>query len=66
MNAVEDSGELRRGDFRDPCEVLIQWESWTCVGCVHAVYVFNAAYCERDRQYGRRCQFYREVECGER
>lgn len=24
---------LRRGDYRDPCEVLIRRESWTCVGC---------------------------------
>lgn len=56
--------ELRRGDFRDPLEVLIRDESKTCAGCVWVAVAFSAAYCGRNRQYGRRCGEYREVENG--
>lgn len=52
--------ELRRGDFRDPLEVLIRQESRTCAGCVWVDVAFNAAYCRRGRTYGRRCCDYRE------
>ena len=57
---------LRRGDYRDPLEVLIRAESKTCAGCAYVGVVFNAAYCERGRQYGRRCVDFRELESGER
>lgn len=52
--------ELRRGDFGDPCEVLIRRESRTCAGCAWVAVAFNAAYCGRGHQYGRKCGDYRE------
>ncbi len=62
--ASNEAVELWRGDYRDPCEVLIRRESWTCAGCVWAAVAFNAMYCVRGRQYGKRCVDYREVENG--
>lgn len=56
-----DVGELRRGDYRDPLEVLIRKESRTCAGCAWVAVAFNAMYCQRGRQYGRRCHEYAEV-----
>lgn len=53
--------ELRRGDFRDPLEVLIRQESRTCAGCAWVAVVFNTAYCGKGRRLGRRCVDYVEV-----
>lgn len=61
---VADVEGLRRGDYRDPCEVLIRRESWTCAGCVWAAVAFNAMYCSKGRQYGKRCNDYCEGENG--
>lgn len=56
--------ELRRGDFRDPLEVLMRAESKTCAGCGWVVVVFNAPFCGADRRYGKRCSQYYEVDHG--
>lgn len=56
--------ELRRGDFRDPLEVLIRREGLTCKGCVWVAAAFGAAYCGKNRRYGRRCLDYSEVKSG--
>lgn len=55
---------LRIGDYRDPLEVLIRQESRTCAGCVYVMVAFGARYCDKRKQYGKRCESYREVERG--
>ena len=55
---------LRRGDYRDPLEVLIRQESRTCAGCVYGRMEFSIAYCDKRKQYGKRCESYREAENG--
>lgn len=60
--AVNEVVELRRGDYRDPLQVLIQQESRTCAGCAHVAVAFNAAYCGLGKRYGRRCKSYFEAE----
>jgi hypothetical protein len=64
MAGRDESRALLRCDYRDPLEVLIRQESRTCAGCVWVAVAFNAAYCGRGRQHGRRCVDYQEVERG--
>lgn len=62
--AAHDAEGLRRGDYRDPCEVLISRESKTCAGCAWVRVVFNAPFCGAERRYGKRCDQYFEAENG--
>lgn len=55
---------LRRGDYRDPLEVLIRQESKTCAGCGWVRVVFNTPFCGAERRYGKRCGQYFEVDNG--
>jgi hypothetical protein len=51
--------------YRDPLDVVIADESKTCAGCVFVAVAFGAAYCDKGKQYGKRCTQYREAERGE-
>lgn len=61
---AERSTALPRGMYRDPAEVVVFAESKTCAGCVFVMVAFNSAYCDKGKQYGKRCKYYRETECG--
>jgi hypothetical protein len=57
-----DGVALLRGDYRDPLDILIRYESKTCAGCIFVMVAFGAQYCDKRKRYGKRCEFYREVE----
>lgn len=54
---------LRKGQYRDPLEVLIEKEERTCKGCVHKREVWGSGYCaKKDKAAARHCKDYKEAE----
>lgn len=51
---------MRQGDYRDPLEILIKREEYTCKGCKHEAVVFDRKYCAKDKKFGKKCKLYEE------
>jgi len=57
---------LRRGDYRDPLDILLAREAATCAGCGSAITIIafgeKRKVCKwKSKKYGRRCKFYVET-----
>lgn len=64
LKMTDHSAALPRGMYRDPLDVVLFEESRTCLGCVFVAVAFGTEHCEKGKQYGKRCKFYREAENG--
>lgn len=56
---------LRRGDYRDPLEILLSAESRTCAGCGSEITITafgeKRKVCKwKSKRWGKRCKFYVE------